>query len=118
MTPIALILDPEAKSQVMTLDIEPDENRFTVSLRLEWMDYIGKYMLSIWDAMTGEAFITNVPLVASSDDILVDLIRQIAYKGLGSLYCAPIAKDPLYEDPHLGTLNEYELVWGDSFWKS
>ena len=118
MEPISLVLDPEAKSQAMTIDIEPDGNRVVLSLRLDYLEYIEKYVLSIANAMTGEDYMTNIPIVASTPEIANDLLKPIAYKGIGSMYCDVVVNNPTYPDPRLGTLNEFELVWRDSYWKN
>ncbi len=118
MKPIALILDPTVKSQAMTIDIEPDGNRVTLSLRLDYLDYIKKYVLSITNALTGEDCITNVPVIASVRGIANDLLHPIHYKGIGSLYCDVVVQKPSSEDPQFGNLNEFQLVWRDSYWKN
>ena len=116
MDSIALTLNATAKDQVMTIDVEPNGHRMTVRFQLKYLEYVQKYAISLWDAATGDPIVTNVPVVASYDLIANDLFRQVFYKGIGSMWCGPVVEHPTTVDPTLGTLNEYELIWGDTTW--
>ena len=47
---------------------------------------------------------------------LNDLLKIIAYKEIGAMVCYPILNETTQEDPTEDTLEEYELLWGDSPW--
>ena len=110
-----LQIDSKYKSQVFTVNIQPNGNAQTIRVALDYRPYVGKYFASVSNADTGEEILTNFPIVASMEYGLNDLLKQVCYKLCGTLICYPLLKRTTYEDPN-GTIEEYELVWGDSFW--
>ena len=116
MNSVALKVNTESKDQVMTLSLDPNGNHRTFRVQIKYLDYVSKYIISVWDAMTGEPLAMTIPLVASYNDAANDLFKQFSYKGIGSLYVAPVVKEPTTPDPTFGTLGEFEIVWGDSPW--
>ena len=119
MDSLALNIDSESKDQAFIMDIEPNGERITVRVHLKYYDYIAKYMVSIWNASTGEPLVMNVPLVASTGgEIANDLLKQFAYMRIGSMYCATLANEMPRDDPLYETISQYEVVWGDSPWLS
>ena len=116
MEQIMLNVDNEVVDQIMTLPITPNGNRVQLRIRIEYRPYVGKYFASVWDAISGEAKLLNFPIVASEEGALNDLLKIIAYKEIGAMVCYPILNETTQEDPTEDTLEEYELLWGDSPW--
>lgn len=117
MEQIMLPIDPEYKSQVFTIDIQPNGRQITLRIELDYRKYVGKYFMTVSNASTGEDILRNFPVVSSVEDALNDLLKQVWYKLAGALVCYPVLKDLTYPDPN-GTISEFELLWGDSPWKS
>jgi len=109
--------DADYTDQLLTLNLTPDDESRALRVRLQYRDYVGKYFMSITDAVTDEDLLVNFPLVASEEEALNDLIKIIAYKAVGSIVCLPVIAHPTYTDPD-GTISEYEVLWGDSLWQS
>ena len=110
-----LNVDNSAIDQIMTLPVTPNGNRVQLRIKIEYRSYVGKYFASVWDAISGEAKLLNFPVVASMEGAINDLLKIIAYKAIGAMVCYPILNKTTYEDPS-ETLEEYEILWGDSPW--
>lgn len=115
MNQIALPIDPSYISQIFTIDMTPNDRALTLRIRLDYREYIGKYFMSVTNVSTGEDILVNFPIVASEENALNDLIKQVAYKRVGSLICYPLLRELIYPDPS-ATIFEFELIWGDSPW--
>lgn len=116
MEQIMLNIDSSVIDQIMTIPVTPNGNRVQLRIRVEYRPYVGKYFASVWDAISGEPKLLNFPVVASEAGALNDLLKVIAYKELGAMICYPILNETTQEDPTEETLDEYELLWGDSPW--
>ena len=112
---IALPVDVEIQSQLMTINVQPNGYQRTLQVQIDYRKYVGKYFVSVKDVVEGQDILINYPVIASEPYALNDLLKQVAYKCCGSLFCYPLQNEPTYPDPN-GTIEEFELVWGDSPW--
>lgn len=117
MNQIMLPVEPDYNRQTFSLDLQPDDHAATYSVEIIYRPYVGKYFMTIVNASTGKDVLRNFPIIASEEDNLNDLLKQVAYKLCGSLVCYPLQKDLTKRDPD-GTISEFELVWGDSLWQN
>ena len=114
MNTLHIILDPSTlyQRQVLNLTVEGKTKRVIFETR--YLEGTDKWYVSVFDAQTGSPYCTYVPLIASYD-IMVDLFEPFAHKRLGWLMCLALADSPSSENPSKDNLNEFGLVWGDSF---
>lgn len=85
----------------------------TISYRLELrFNTIGRvWLLTIYDGITDQCLIHNIPLRTGWFPC-ADLLSQSAYLGLGSLYIVPtesVSSTAMPDDTNLGT--EFVMVW-------
>ena len=118
---IELNFDPSIRYQRKILTISPDDYTRRVRVDLRYLNETEKWYLSIYDAQSGEAFLTYVPLIASyinfddpSVDEINDLLAPFHYKNLGTIICIPNVDNPTTKDPTLDNLNQFSVVWGDA----
>lgn len=115
METIMVQLNPEYVSQSKTMDIQPNGKAGTYRLILDYRSYVGKYFATVINVNTGEDVLRNFPLVASEEESLNDLLKQVSYKLCGALVFYPLLNK--IETPNMpSNIAEYELLWGDSPW--
>ena len=95
----------------MNLPIGNDTKR--VSLDLIYMEEIDRWVMSLFDLQTNEVYFRSVPLVASYN-VINDLWKPFAYKGIGVFYCIPKTDSPSTENPSKDNLSEFYMIWGDT----
>lgn len=118
MEPKMVSIDTSVKDQTFTLAMNPNGNSVLLKVRLIYREYVKKWFATISDTTTGENLLTNFPLVSSEKENLNDLLKQIAYKRIGSIICFPVIDQTSTQDPEEHNLGEFEVLWGDSFWIS
>ena len=105
--------------QVMYLSIAPDGNAFLARVELRFLPATGRWFFSISDAMTGESYVNQIPVVCSHG-VLNDLMAPFRWRfqgaGLGSIFCLKAVEHPGSPDPGEDNLGEFRLIWGDR-WK-
>ena len=57
----------------------------------------------------------NEPGMIASYGGFNNLLEAFAYKQMGCLAVIPLVEHPQSENPGLNNLNEFEIVWGESF---
>ena len=115
MNIVALPVDAGTKTQVFNIDVKPNDNAQTLRVEVSYRPYVGKYFATVSNVSTGEDILRNFPLVGSVEDGLNDLLRQVSYKLCGAFVCYPAVNKLTFPDPN-GTIEEFELLWGDSPW--
>lgn len=100
--------------QTKTIIINPDGNQRTLKITFEYREYIDKWMATVQDVKTGKCVIANIPLTASKD-LVNDLFKQIRYLNLGSCWVASGYGEYAGENPTLDDVQNYEVIWGDTF---
>ena len=105
--------------QVMYLSVSPDGNAFLARVELRFLPATGLWFFSLSDAMTGEIYVNQIPLIGSHDtlnDLLLPFRWRFQGAGLGSLFCLKAVEAPATPDPVEDTLQDFLLIWGDR-WK-
>ena len=107
-----------APYQVLYLPVSPEGNAFLAKVELRWLGAPGRWFLSVSDAVTGELYVNQIPLICSCS-ILNDLFGPFRWRfqgsGLGSFFCLKQGETPAQADPGRENLTEYTLLWGDRF---
>ena len=102
--------------QVLYLPVAPDGSAFLAKVELRWLGAPGRWFLSISDAVNGEIYVNQIPLICSRgelNDLLLPFRWRFQGKGIGSLFCLRSGKNPAGEDPGRDNLGEYMILWGD-----
>ena len=104
--------------QVMTVDVCLDGVDFHAQVEVRYLPAADQWFVSIWDHAGGELLVNQIPLICSSEG-LNDLLRPFRHlrggKGLGSLFCIRGTEETSTEDPANGNINEYHLIWSDTY---
>ena len=102
--------------QVFYLPTSPDGHAFQAKLDLQYLPAPGLWILSIADAITGQVYVPNIPVICSWEEIN-DLLFPFRFlfpgSGIGSLFCLKATESPSSQNPSRGNLNEFQLIWGD-----
>ncbi len=104
--------------QVMTLDVVIDGEEFHAQVEIRYLPGPDQWVVSIWDHSSSELLVNMIPLVCSYGEVN-DLLAPFRFlrggKGLGSLICMRGTDEPSTQDPAGNNLNEFQLVWGDTY---
>ena len=106
----------EEPYQVIFLPASPDGHAFQAKLELRWLSAPGHWFLSISDAMTGEIFVNQIPVICSYEtlnDLLFPFRWLFQGSGIGSLFCLKAVDLPSSENPEKENLSEFRILWGD-----
>ncbi len=106
----------DAARQVMDLPVSPDGHAFQARVELRWLEAAGKWMLSVSDAVTGESYVNQIPVICSYEelnDLLIPFRWHFQGDGIGSLFCLKAVDQPASPDPGRNNLKEFRILWGD-----
>ena len=104
--------------QVLTLDLAPDGEPLHARVELRFLPAPGRWFLSVRDLGSGELLVNMIPLVCSRgapNDLLLPFRFLREGRGIGSLFCLRGTDEPATPDPAAGNLNEFVVLWGDTF---
>ena len=106
----------DAPYQVFCFPASPDGHSFQAKLELRYLPAPDLWILSIADALTGQVYVPNIPVVCSYGEIN-DLLFPFRFlfqgSGIGSLFCLKATGTPRTPNPSRGTLSDFQLLWGD-----
>ena len=112
-----IILQPTADPyQIFCLPVSPDGRAFQAKVELRYLPAPDRWILSVSDAVTGEAYARNIPVVCSRgeiNDLLLPFRFLFQGRGIGSLFCLKATDSPSTPDPSRNNLNEFYLIWGN-----
>ena len=104
--------------QVFIFPASPDGHAFQAKVELRWLPGAGHWVFSISDAITGQVYVPNVPIICSYEEIN-DLLFPFRFlfqgNGIGSLFCVKAVDKPATPDPVKENLHEFYLIWGDKW---
>ena len=102
--------------QVIDIPASPDGHAFQAKLVLRFLPAPGRWFLSVADAISGETYVNQVPLICSCES-LNDLFFPFRWlfqgSGIGSFFCVKAADHPATPDPSRDNLSDFILLWGD-----
>ena len=102
--------------QVLYLPVSPEGHAFLAKVELRWLGAPGKWFLSVADAVTGELYVNQIPLICSRET-LNDLFEPFRWRfqgdGLGSFFCLRQGEKAEPADPERHNLTDFTLLWGD-----
>ena len=102
--------------QVFCFPASPDGHAFQAKVELRFLPAPDVWILSIADALTGQVYVPNIPVICSYDEIN-DLLFPFRFlfqgSGIGSLFCLKATDAPRTPNPSRGTLSDFQLLWGD-----
>ena len=104
--------------QVFYLPASPDGRAFQAKVELRYFSAPGRWFLSISDAVTGEEYVRQIPLVCSYrtlNDLLFPFRWLFQGSGIGSLFCLKAVDAPSTPDPAERNLDEFLILWGDRY---
>ena len=114
---VTLPLTIEAR-QVFTLDMRIDGEPLQARVEVRYLPAADKWMVSVWDHSSGEMLVNMIPLVCSYG-VVNDLMKPFRYKrggkGIGTMFVLRAADEPETENPAKGTLNQFNVLWGDTY---
>ena len=102
--------------QVFYLPASPDGHAFQARVELRWFEAPAKWILSISDALTGQVYVNQIPLICSYvhiNDLLYPFRHLFRGNGIGSLFCLKAVDNPATQDPGKNNLNEFQILWGN-----
>ncbi len=111
---ITLDVSPEEKYQIFTINAEVAGVARRLRIELRYLEVNEKWYVSVFDAQSGENFCRYVPVVASYQEPVNNILAPYKYKGIGGIVCIPAIKDPSTEDPKFENISEFLIIWGDS----
>ena len=104
--------------QVMTLDVVIDGEPFHAQIGIRYLPAPDQWVLSIWNHQSEELLINQIPLICSYGEIN-DLLLPFRYlrngDSLGSLFVLKNTDQPSTPDPSENNLNQFLILWGDTF---
>ena len=103
---------------VFLLDAAPDGMALHARVEIRYLSAPDQWVLSIWDQVTDELLINQIPLICSYGQIN-DLLEPFRYlrqgRGLGSLFVLKRTDEPTTPDPSEKNLEEFMILWGDTY---
>lgn len=108
-------VNPEERYQIIALTLPYKKKAIRVRFELRYLNETGLWYVSLTNLQTGEVCCTYVPLIASYNGVINNLLEPYGYKDMGCLACIPLVERPSSVDPGLDNLGEFEIVWGESF---
>ena len=109
-----------APRHVFLMDLAPDGIPLHARVELRYLPAPDIWVVSIWDDTTGELLINRIPLSCSYGRIN-DLLLPFRYlrqgRGIGSLFVLKNTDTPDTADPAEKNLNQFLVLWGDTFIK-
>ena len=113
-----LLPTTDAPRHVFLLDIAPDGVAIRARVELRYLPASDQWVLSIWNHQTEELLINQIPLICSYE-VVNDLLLPFRYlrngDGLGSLFILKNTDQPSTPDPSERNLNQFMILWGDTF---
>ena len=104
--------------QVFTINVQIDGTALQAQIEIRYLPAPDQWFISIWDHSTGELLVNMIPLICSYGDVN-DLLEPFRFlrngKGLGSLICLRGTDEPSTPDPTGENLNEFQLIWTDTY---
>ena len=108
----------EAPRHVFLLDASPDGIALHARIEIRYLPAPDQWVISIWDHATDTQLINQIPLICSYGQIN-DLLEPFRYlregRGLGSLFVLKNTDEPATPDPAELNLDEFMVLWGDTF---
>ena len=108
----------EEPYQVFYIPASPDGHAFQAKVELRYLPGPDRWILSVADAVTGQVYVPNVPVVCSYEEIN-DLLFPFRFlfqgSGIGSLFCLKAVDTPSTPDPARDNLHEFQLLFGDRY---
>lgn len=104
--------------QVMTLDLSIDGEAFHGRVEVRYLSAPGIWVISVWDDVTGELLINQIPLICSYgfvNDLAAPFRHLRGGKGTGSLFVIRAMDEPSTVDPGEENLTEFKVLWGDTY---
>lgn len=105
---------PDERYQIITVTLPLGRNNIRLRFEIRYLNEPGMWFLSLSNLQTGESCCRYIPLIASYGGFN-NLLEAFAYKQMGCLAVIPLVEHPQSENPGLNNLNEFEIVWGESF---
>ena len=108
----------EDARQVFTLDMSIDGVSFHARIEIRYLPAAGQWFFSLRDHATGELLVNMIPLICSrgaANDLLAPFRHLRDGKGIGSLLCLRGTDEPSTTDPVGNNLNEFQLLWSDTY---
>lgn len=95
----------------VTVPVNGENKDFTFNL--SYNEQAGYWFLTLSDSISQEIIFSQLPLLCSFDGFS-NIITQLSYKLIGSIYIAPLQEtaNSMPNDEDIGT--KYILVWGDN----
>ena len=104
--------------QVFTLDLTINGGPFHAQVEIRYLPAPDRWVVSIRDHSSSELLVNMIPLVCSYEEVN-DLLAPFRFlrggKGLGSLICLRGTDEPSTQDPTGTNLNEFQLIWTDTY---
>ena len=104
--------------QVFTVDLSIDGEPFHAQAELRYLEAPDQWFLSLRDQSNGELLVHMIPLICSYgqvNDLLAPFRHLRDGRGLGSLFCIRNTDAPATPDPSEQNLNEFRILFGDTF---
>lgn len=92
--------------QIFQTTIPGDSSNLTLSFTLDWNAMAGYWVLGIYDPTSGDAILTNVPLLPG-----YDLLAQYAYLGLGSAVLVNSGDQSITVPDESNLSTNFALTW-------
>ena len=104
--------------QVFYLPVSPDGRAFQARVELRYLSAPDLWFLTIADAITGETYVNQIPVLCSYE-VLNDLLYPFRWlfqgSGIGSLFCLKAVEQPSSPNPTKNNFHEFTLLWGDRY---
>lgn len=109
-------IDNEILNQRMSVSLTIDGKKTVLRISLRWHEIIGKWMMGVSDS-EGNALVRNIPVLTAAGWNAGNLLKQVAYKAIGSAFIVPMVDEPSTENPVKENFNadkEFALYWSDT----
>jgi len=103
--------------QIHLFPVSPNGHAFQCKFSLRYLPAPDIWIFSIGNALTGEEYVRQIPLICSYG-ALTDLLAPFQYlfsgDGLGCLYCFTKAEEADTVNPSENNLSQFHILWTDS----